>query len=250
MLRFQEEVAFLRQAKWNVAKLLYVSARYMPVLMAPLLIASNQVFNVEDVNCQILGNLALVSSIITLFAAESIFLLRTCAMWLTKPYIRYVLLIFIVAVSITNLIIFLGQDKFISDVSACKSFGQPLLWAIILEFLVLELALIILTVLRCTKDRGSTLVEPLLVLLLRHNIFYYSCGFLLSIVNALCMWRLNVDYAYPRCLFTVQITMHTILATRMQYQLWEADRARRCYQSEQYPTSLLFVHPTDVIIAS
>jgi hypothetical protein len=34
--------------------------------------------------------------------------------------------------------------------------------------------------------------------------------------------------------------MHAILATRMHYQLWEVDRARRGYQSE-YPMPLLFL---------
>ncbi|OJA21040.1 hypothetical protein AZE42_05538 [Rhizopogon vesiculosus] len=192
-------VAFLHQAKWNVAKLLYVSARYMPGLMAPLLIVSNQAFIVEDVDCQILGNLALGTAYnyqncccypdTTISSLQHNNVIRR-RIHLSASNLRHV--VDQILHTLRSAHIHSWQDRFIPDVSACKSFGQPLLWAIILEFLVLELALIILTVLRCTKNRGSTL-EPLLVILLQHNIFYYSCGFLLSVVNALCMWRLHVD---------------------------------------------------------
>ncbi|OAX38273.1 hypothetical protein K503DRAFT_770643 [Rhizopogon vinicolor AM-OR11-026] len=247
MLRFQEEVAFIHKAKWNIAKLLYVSARYMPGLMTFFCIASTIV---EDADCQALVNVAAASGMIILSVAESIFLLRTCVMWLVKSYIRYVMLILMAVFLISNSIIYLGQHKMIPDVPECNEFGQPLLWSTILGYLVLELAFIILTVVRCTKNRGSTR-EPLLVLLLKHNIFYYSCGFLFTIVNVLCMLRFQVDHAYDMFFFPIQITMHTILATRMQYQLWEADRARMCYESEQYPmSSLLCACPTEVTVAS
>lgn len=41
-----------------------------------------------------------------------------------------------------------------------------------------------------------------------------------------------------------QIMMHAILATRMHYQLWESEDARRSYRSEQ-PMSLLSWQPPE-----
>ncbi|KAJ8591676.1 hypothetical protein M405DRAFT_860356 [Rhizopogon salebrosus TDB-379] len=252
MLRFQEDAAFLAQAKWNVAKFLYIAARYMPFLMASVCLVFDQVLYTGNVDCQILGDLATGTTFLgtlTLFCAECIFVLRTCAMWKVASYLRRVMFIVMSVVTIAGLIVFCtfrGRYTHVLHVPACKALEvakEPrLLGVALLVLLILEFALIILTVLKATQSRGSTLV-PLLTLLLKHNMFYHGCGFLFSVVNLLCVALLK--YEYHTFFLTAQITIHTILATRMQYQLWDVDRARRCHPSEQYPVSLL-LYPTEV----
>ncbi|KAG2355908.1 hypothetical protein BDR07DRAFT_1424780 [Suillus spraguei] len=54
----------------------------------------------------------------------------------------------------------------------------------------------------------------LYVVLLKHNIFYYICGFLFSVANVFVSLLLDV--------LSVQIL--AILATRMHLHLWHANR--------------------------
>ncbi|KAG1731554.1 hypothetical protein EDB19DRAFT_1737362 [Suillus lakei] len=248
VLRFQQEATFLTQANMNVPKFLYVGARYMPFLVAFPGLIFDQVSHMGNVDCQILGDLATALGMIAAFCAESIFVLRTCAMWEVKHFQRRVMFVIVAGIAVTGLIIFCfvpGQYVFVPDVPACKTLQVTKAQHILVAFvalLMLEFVLVVSTTLRAVKNYRST-PRPLLTLLLTHHIFYYGCGFLFSIINVLCVALF--EYEYAAIFFNPQITMHAILATRMHYQLWESENARRSYRSEQYPISLLVWQPTE-----
>jgi hypothetical protein len=62
----------------------------------------------------------------------------------------------------------------------------------------------------------------LFVVLVKHNVFYYTCGFLLSLVNIFA--SLLLKYAYDALFYDFQVMIVAILATRMHLYLWQMNR--------------------------
>lgn len=96
LLQFQKEATFLAKANKNVAKFLYIGARYMPLLVVISGFTFGQVSHMENVDCQTVGDLARAFGMIAAFCAESIFVLRTCAMWGVKHLLRRVMFMIVV----------------------------------------------------------------------------------------------------------------------------------------------------------
>lgn len=247
LLRFQQEATFLAQANKNVGKFLYIGARYMPLLVAIPGLITDEVSHMGNVDCQSVNGLASAFTTIAALCAESIFVLRTCAMWEVKCLLRYVIFVIVAGIAVTVLIISIvpGQYVFVPDVSSCETLQvvkvQRLIGAI-LALLILDLVLVIFTVVKAAKNCGSTPI-PLLTLLLTHHMFYYGIGFFSSIINILCVALFK--YKYAVIFFNPQIMMHAFLSTRMHYQLWESEDTRRNYRSEQYPMQSLFWQPPE-----
>ncbi|KAG1862366.1 hypothetical protein C8R48DRAFT_834052 [Suillus tomentosus] len=250
--RFQQEATFLAQADTNVAKFLYIGARYMP-LLSTLSLVFKQVSPMGNVDCQGVGDLAAALSIMEAFCAESIFVLRTCAMWDVKCPLRWIMFTIIAGMAVAGLIIFCFVPKqyvFVPDVSTCRvsQFAKMQRFlAAFLALLMLEFVLVIFATTKAAKIHRST-PRPLLTLLLTHHIFYYGCGLLFSTINVICM--VLFEYEYVEIFFSPKIVMHAILATRMHYQLWESKKVRKSCRSEQYPMSPLFWQPPEEIATS
>ncbi|KAG1791971.1 uncharacterized protein BJ212DRAFT_1592989 [Suillus subaureus] len=62
----------------------------------------------------------------------------------------------------------------------------------------------------------------LYVVLVKHNIFYYTCGFLFSVTNIFASMHLH--YSYHALLYDFQFMILAILATRMHLHLWVVNR--------------------------
>ncbi|KAG1835994.1 hypothetical protein DFJ58DRAFT_749979 [Suillus subalutaceus] len=82
---------------------------------------------------------------------------------------------------------------------------------------VFQLGLMTLTIIRAIQSWRKN-PSRLYVVLVKHNIFYYTCGFLFSIVNIFT--SLLLDYAYHTMLYDFQVTILAILAARMHLHLW------------------------------
>ncbi|KAG2068183.1 hypothetical protein BDR04DRAFT_787419 [Suillus decipiens] len=96
-------------------------------------------------------------------------------------------------------------------------------------FLVLtlfELGLMILTLI-CAVRSWRMSSGRLYVVLVKHNIFYYACGLLFSVINIFT--SLLLQYSYRNILYDFQIMILAILATRMHLHLWQTNR--RAYDS-------------------
>ncbi|KAG1788748.1 uncharacterized protein HD556DRAFT_844234 [Suillus plorans] len=216
--RFQQEATFLAQANTNVAKFLYIGARYIP-LLSTLSLVFKQVFHMANVDCQRPSALwkHSVQNVCDLrnqfhlnfhwaHRMLGIFGLRTCAMWEVKWPLRWVMFMIIAGMAVAGLIIFCFVPKqyvFVPDVSACQvsQFAKmQRLLAALLALLMLEFVLVIIATIKAAKIYRST-PRPLLTLLLTHHMFYYGCGFLLSIINVLCVTLFEYEYAaiFLRC---------------------------------------------------
>ncbi|KAG2156950.1 uncharacterized protein EDB93DRAFT_1247129 [Suillus bovinus] len=246
---FQQEATFLAQANTNIAKFLYIGARYIPLFIRIPNLIFDKVPGLGNADCQSLDTLNMIAE----FCAESIFILRTCAMWEVKRPVRWVMFVIIACVSVAGIIMFIfvpREDVFVPDIMECQPLQiakTPRLLVALLALLMLELVLVILTAIRAVKNYRPT-PTPLLTLLLTHHLFYYGCGLLFSTINVLCVALFKYEYA--AIFFSPQIIAHALLATRMHYRLWESENIRNNDQSEQHPmSSLVWEPPEDIATA-
>ncbi|KAG2356335.1 hypothetical protein BDR07DRAFT_454399 [Suillus spraguei] len=94
---------------------------------------------------------------------------------------------------------------------------------------VFELGLMILTLMRAIQSwRLSS--SHLYVVLVKHNIFYYACGLLLSVVNIFTSVFLEYS-SYRNMLYVFEIVILAILATRMHLHLWQTNQRAYAYDS-------------------
>ncbi|KAG2367416.1 hypothetical protein BDR07DRAFT_1393266 [Suillus spraguei] len=115
----------------------------------------------------------------------------------------------------------------IPGITGC--YQNPTTFGFFIPFLLLtvfELGLMILTLIRAIQSwRMSS--SRLYVVLVKHNIFYYACGLLLSVANILASQFL--EYSYYNVLYVFEVVVLAILATRMHLHLWHTNR--RAYDS-------------------
>ncbi|KAG2123944.1 hypothetical protein BD769DRAFT_896297 [Suillus cothurnatus] len=78
----------------------------------------------------------------------------------------------------------------------------------------------------CAIQMWRTTNSRLYVVILKHNVFYYACGLVFSMVDVLT--SLLLDYAYSGMFQDFHIIVHAILATRMHLHLWHIDRRSWC----------------------
>ncbi|KAG2367131.1 hypothetical protein BDR07DRAFT_1394448 [Suillus spraguei] len=90
-----------------------------------------------------------------------------------------------------------------------------------LLFAMFSLGLVILTLIRAIQSWRMDLGH-LYDVLVNHNIFYYACGLLFSVINVCTL--LLLQYSYHSMLHNFQFVMLAILATRMHLHLWQVNQ--------------------------
>ncbi|KAG2072070.1 hypothetical protein BDR04DRAFT_1230762 [Suillus decipiens] len=90
-----------------------------------------------------------------------------------------------------------------------------------LLFALSGLGLMILTLIRAIQSWRMNSGQ-LYVILVNHNIFYYACSLLFSVINIFTLMLLQ--YSYHSTLHNFQFVMLAILATRMHLHLWEMNQ--------------------------
>ncbi|KAG1837107.1 hypothetical protein DFJ58DRAFT_156069 [Suillus subalutaceus] len=204
-----EEWTFLLRSRWTKVKALYITARYVPFLIIIvnlyLAVAPNENTN----KCWILIDIIACLNLISLTCSEWFFVLRTYALWNRNRILLVAMLSALFAIMVSCFII----NSFTTVVTSYRlcSHLLPLLFArihstfivvastipgchrgtgsfsffvpFILMF-VFQLVLVSLT-LMCVIQSWRSAQGPLYAILVKHNIFYYACGLLLSAVNVL-----------------------------------------------------------------
>ncbi|KAG2137027.1 hypothetical protein DEU56DRAFT_901470 [Suillus clintonianus] len=212
-----EEWEFLLRSRWTKVKALYVITRSMDFTL-----------NENPNKCQIFINIYSCFGLVSVTCAECLFVLRTCALWTNNRMLLVTMLSTLLAIVVVSL-----GTRFISTsyimtstilgftgcyrISSSIQFFMPFLL-----FFVFELGLVSLTLIRAIQS-WRLANGPLYVVLIKHNIFYYACGLLLSAVNVL-MPVLSSNSAYHTLLEDLQFFLLAILATRMHMHLWQVDR--------------------------
>ncbi|OJA20921.1 hypothetical protein AZE42_00901 [Rhizopogon vesiculosus] len=225
---FHEEWTFLLRSRWTKVKGLYIVARYVPFLLFTTHLYMNFIPDENPDKCQMINNVCSCFSLI-LITHPGFFILRTWALWNNNRIVLAAMLVAFLAVgivSVTVLFTFNGTAPFetnaIPGITGCyqPSDSVELFLPFILLF-TLELGLIFLTLIRALQS-WRTARNPLLTVLLKHNVFYYACGLFFSALNVLT--SLLLTDAYTNMFQDFQIVILAILATHMHLHLWHADR--------------------------
>ncbi|KAG2079167.1 hypothetical protein BDR04DRAFT_23420 [Suillus decipiens] len=224
-----EEWTFLLRSRWTKVKGLYITARYVPfaLIIADLYLALAQ--NENPKKCQTWIDISASFGAISFIFSESFFVLRTYALWNNNKIVLVTTLSALFAVFLSYIFVLL----FDSDVTTPSAFpGMPgcywssqgvrLFLPFVLVF-VFQLGLSCLTMIRVIQSWRSA-KGPLYLMLVKHNIFYYACGLLFSVVNVLFPILVLDEYLLYFSLEGLQIFILAILATRMHLHLWHTER--------------------------
>ncbi|KAG1837104.1 hypothetical protein DFJ58DRAFT_155941 [Suillus subalutaceus] len=183
-----EEWTFLLRSRWTKVKALYITARYVPFLIITMNLYLAVAPNENTNKCQISIDIITSLSLILLSCSECFFVLRTHALWNNNRILLVVMLSTLFAIIVSSFII--GFTATVTSYSTS--------W-------------------RSAKG-------PLDAILVKHNIFYYACGLLLSVVNVVVPLLPVFDslsYFLPE---GFKLFILAILATRMHLHLWHMDQ--------------------------
>ncbi|OJA16816.1 hypothetical protein AZE42_10208 [Rhizopogon vesiculosus] len=188
---------------------------------------------------------------ITLVAAECTFMLRTYSIWGRSRQILIILL--------SSLVVRLGLSSIFSlelmvdlqailvpaiyvltsynssmiiseppipNITSCYNFAESRIIVVAYVLLVVGECeeILILTMYRSIKYYHRS-DNPLLKILIRHNIFYLACGLVFSLSVILTM--VFLPDVYGDMVSNLQVTIHALLVTRMHRELWMSDRAEQ-----------------------
>ncbi|KAG2107227.1 uncharacterized protein F5147DRAFT_761371 [Suillus discolor] len=227
-LTLADEVAFLTQSQWKLAKLLYVVCRYLTCgyLTLEMLVAFQPMMSIHTFGAD-LGTLIVV-------CAEGVFLVRVCAIW---GFRRSVVILFSISalmyvIAATVVVWIIRSPPAITKspipVTSCLETGNDK--TIIILYVILVAAEIQIWVFALYKVAASYRRgggrNRLLEQLIHHNMIYLTCGLVFSFGVILTTARLNVSYGFmiERFLRNWQVTVHAFLVTKMYRGLWKADQ--------------------------
>ncbi|KAG2359703.1 hypothetical protein BDR07DRAFT_1414474 [Suillus spraguei] len=242
-----EEWSFLLQSHWSKVKALYIVTRYIPFLIIVTILYESSIPNDSQDKCRLLANINSALGMISVIASESFFVLRTCALWSNNRILLAAMLFSFVtfvggsvgiAFSTTATAAFATSP--IPGITGCYQSSDVIeLFIPFLLLFIFELALMTLTLIRAIQNWQ---INPshLYIVLVKHNIFYYACGFLFSVANIFT--SLLLPYSYHAVLHNFQFIILAILATRMHRQLWHWQARRDTHTFEtfiQIPMSIM-----------
>ncbi|KAG2357617.1 hypothetical protein BDR07DRAFT_1612419 [Suillus spraguei] len=245
-----EEWTYLLWSDRRKIKYLYILTRGLPFTLLATILYQYFISNETPDKCRMLANVD--SAIVTLSAicSEAFFVLRTCALWNNnKILIAVMLSTFLVSFQSTHYTkasgrcisqTFVGASIGVSftttgpaayatsaipGITGCYQSSTSL--RLFIPFLLLsafEMALMILTLIRAIQN-WQIYPSHLYGALVKHNIFYYMCGFAFSVANILT--SLLLHYSYNDILHIFQFMILAMLATRMHLYLWQMNQ-RAC----------------------
>ncbi|KAG2345959.1 hypothetical protein BDR05DRAFT_1058087 [Suillus weaverae] len=243
-----EEWKFLCRSRWTKVKALYIITRYLPFFLIIMYLCLNFTPNENPNKCRILIDIYSSFSQISLICSECIsssyttyvflphpihegfFVLRTYALWNKNRIVlvgmlsaAFAMVVTSVGIRFTNISTSYVTTSAIQGIPGCSWSSSGVLYFMSFVFLfVFQLGLVSLTLIRVIQSWKSA-KGHLHAVLLKHNIFYYACGLVLSAVNVLVP-VLFPNSAYYTVLEDFQVNILAILATRMHLHLWHLDR--------------------------
>ncbi|KAG1719097.1 hypothetical protein EDB19DRAFT_747520 [Suillus lakei] len=228
---FHEEWTFLLRSRWTKVKCLYIITRYVPFLLLVTELYVCFIPNENPNKCRMGVSIYSCLSMISVACSELFFVLRTHALWGNNRIVLMAMLSAHLAVIVASTGIYVGIAEAsqvtisaIPGITGCyRTFSGVQTFAIcFLLLFALQLGLVFLTLIRAMQS-WRTANGPLYDILVKHNTFYYTCGLLLSAVNAL-MQMVFSQTAYRFVCEVLQFVVLAILATRMHLYLWQIDQ--------------------------
>jgi len=226
-------VEFIIHARWRIPKLLYLVNRYLT--FAVIIVDGFRILkpNLSVKTCSTFFTLNAYVGGIVLSCAESLFMQRVWVVlghkyWrLIVPFCNFVLISIPVVLTLTlysSSSIVLQSP--IPKITSCyiSEEGHVIIIAYIL-LVSIKTEILGIMLYHAWKLYGELRHEiPLVQILIRQNVFYFTCGLFFSTLLVVIL------FAVPAVYFDVaadlQIVLHVILATRMHRELWNAATER------------------------
>ncbi|KAG2078742.1 hypothetical protein BDR04DRAFT_331494 [Suillus decipiens] len=241
-----EEWTFLLCSRWTKIKALYIIARYVPFFIIATDLYIYFARNDSRGVCERATYLSIDEGFISLASSECFFVLRTCALWNSNRIILVAAVSTLFAIIVSSMSIwyivistshsscsylppanidstFAVTTSAVPGITGCSWGSRTIQYFMpFILLLVFQLGLFFLTSIRVIQNWRSD-KGPLYAILVTHNMFYYACGLLLSVVNVLVpvLHSDSISYFLPKIL---QIFILAILATRMHLHLWHMDQ--------------------------
>ncbi|KAG1895610.1 uncharacterized protein F5891DRAFT_654386 [Suillus fuscotomentosus] len=220
---------FLLQSRWGKMKTLYIVTRYLPFIFLATDLYLYCTPNENPSKCRVLENTESGLGIVLVIVSEIFFILRTYVLWHKNIILLVAMLstFFIILATAFSIAFTTGvpaayTTSGVPGITGCYQSSTSFQYFIpFLLLSVFELGLMVLTLIRAIQNWR---INPsrLYVALVNHNIFYYACGFLLSVTNVFA--SLLLQYSYQNILYDFEFMTLAILATRMHLHLWKTDR--------------------------
>ncbi|KAG1884099.1 hypothetical protein F4604DRAFT_238940 [Suillus subluteus] len=224
-----EELTFLLRSRWTMVKCLYIITRYVPFL---LLITDLYLYFAPNENpnkCQVVVIIYSCLSVISIVCSEFFFVLRTYALWNNNRIVLVAMLSAGFAAIVVSIVVdFVTVNashvttSAIPGIQGCYRASAVQVSIMFILLLAFQLGLISLTIIRAVQS-WRVVNGPLYDILVKHNIFYYTCALLLTAVNVLTQMLFS-QTAYRFVCEVLQFFVLAILATRMHLFLWQIDR--------------------------
>ncbi|KAG2038802.1 hypothetical protein BDR03DRAFT_1090992 [Suillus americanus] len=231
-----EEWIFLLLSHWSKVKGLYIVTRYLPFILLAEKLYINLTPNDNPGKCRVFDVIDSGLGIVSAVCSECFFVLRTYALWNNNRILLAAMLVIIptfVGASMgiaftTNAPAVFATSAIPGIVGCYQSSTSFRLFIPFLLLSVFELVLLMLTLIRAIQN-WRTNPSRLFVVLVKHNIFYYTCGFLFSVANIFT--SLLLQYSYHTLLYDFQFIILAMLATRMHRNLWRMAMNRDAHNS-------------------
>ncbi|KAH7907650.1 hypothetical protein BJ138DRAFT_1159583 [Hygrophoropsis aurantiaca] len=259
-LTFSDEIAFLYKSDRGKFKVFYIITRYLPFLVLAIHLYTYLGHGASTSVCSHLYMIDFGLSALSVACSLWMFILRAYALWgrsrkvllfMTGTFV--IIVIAVIAVST----LFKSASKILPPptpaVTGCNVEGENhntfftfvLLIAYELEILLLSLA-------RAVKQHRESRSQ-LFKVLVHHSIFHFIFAIVFSLANILAL--LLFTGPAEGVLEVLQSSMHALVVTRMQHQLWQTNRIQvdgaEVRQSISIPLSVLHFadSPTDDVDA-
>ncbi|KAG2363496.1 hypothetical protein BDR07DRAFT_915559 [Suillus spraguei] len=201
IITFDDELAFIQKSRWGKVKILYLLCRYLPFLL--LAADTYQVLQpaLPLSLCQTYFEINSWLEGITLVAAECMFILRTYAIWGRSRRVLIILFgcFFAILIPVVYILITFGNSVTTSEppipnITSCYNVGESrIIVAAYVLLVVGEFEILSFTLYRSIKNYKSVANNnPLLNILIQHNIFYFICGLFFSLLVILAIGLLPV----------------------------------------------------------
>ncbi|KAG1899703.1 uncharacterized protein F5891DRAFT_393690 [Suillus fuscotomentosus] len=244
-----EEWIFLLQSHWSKMKGVYIVTRYLPFIL--LVIDLYMIFTPNEnlVTCGMLANISLGFGILLSVCAEWFFILRTYVLWdrnkilltaILGTYLSFLAATIVIAID-ANISAAYATSP-IPGITGCyQSSTSDRIFIPFVLFSVFELGLIIITLIRAMQGWRRTPCH-LYVVLVNHNIFYYTSSFFFATMNMFT--SLFLQDSYRTVLNGFQFLTLAIFAARMHIHLWQTNQHPRGPSSMIHLSDMSFVDIT------
>ncbi|KAH7923035.1 hypothetical protein BV22DRAFT_610598 [Leucogyrophana mollusca] len=217
---FESEVRLTWGRKWRLPRILFVLSRYVP--FAGAIMTAYAAANSHETNCVPFGDVSNGARFLSMIFAECLLILRTYAFWGCSKRLLAALLTYGVATLAAAVIISAapinlnipGQSlpcAFEGARSSAIPYGLLMLYEMVI------MSLIIFKRNRHYRDASGSVIKTLY----RDGMLYTLCIMLVSSANVIVIASLPL--AYSDMLNTPQIVVHSVLASRILFNLQESN---------------------------